>query len=142
MSLPPNVVILQRPADLVPVAQQLQATAREKHIESLPLYARTPEEAMARYGPRAAELAADPHGRVLLIPREGFFSVVLSIDTYGEKPCWHLSIAQASQTGPDRAPDSIAHMIAKAILPGPFTEGPPEGAFKKVRHFRTPFVTS
>jgi hypothetical protein len=66
-------------------------------------------------------------------------TVSLSIDAYGDQTVWHLSMSRPNyqKQRPDRVPDMFVRRIIRAFFgDAEVSEGPPEGAFKKVRHFR------
>lgn len=77
-------------------------------------------------------------------------SVILSIDAFEGPPVWHLSmgfvlpddsrrVTDHSIPQPGRVSDELAKIITQAFFPSDtLVEGPPEGVFPNVRHFRCP----
>lgn len=105
-------------------------------------YAKTMVEAEARYMPHAKKILDDPRGGVLVFPGAIFVTMVTSIDTFDpQAKCWHISIGTlVGPPPPGRVSDKHAKRICEAFFEGEkYTEGPPEGLFKDVRHFRAPW---
>lgn len=77
-----------------------------------------------------------PHSAAILY-KENVYSIVLTCETY-EGENWHLSLGKANKSGgpPERVDDETCKFITEAFFQGSYEEGPPEGAFTNVRHFR------
>jgi hypothetical protein len=113
-------------------------------LTSNPVYAKGLKELEERflkdYGPNAQEILDDPRGGVMLFPGPVLISSVASIDAFEEPKVWHLSLSRVvGPPAPGRPPDNITTRICKAFFKGAYKEGPPEGVFKTVRHFRAPW---
>jgi hypothetical protein len=120
---------------LTSLVQAMKAVAQEEHAAQAPVYASTEEEAM---DVELEEVIADGKTQFLHFTDYGYVSVVLSIDTFGTTPCWHLSMGRASpQDPPGRVADHIVKRLTKAF--GILAEGSSEGAFRNVRHFRAAY---
>lgn len=121
------------------VAAMRQAAMRGNPIE-YPPQEHTPAAVIAAVGLIADEVLAEGSTRILEVKMGGvpvLVTVVLSIDAEpGEEPCWHLSASLVCRVEgePGRITDAFAQRIAAAF--GTPDEGPPEGVFKNVRHFR------
>ncbi len=125
--------------------------ARAHLVDTAPDYSKTEDEARKRWAPHAKEILDDPAGAALFFPpgkvngnRPRIVSVTTSIDTYDGAQCWHLSMGLIEGPPPriQRVQDDLVGRICRAFFPesaGPFKEGPPEGVYKDIRHFRAPW---
>lgn len=122
------------------VAKTLMDNAKKSVVKESPHggYSKTFEEAEHRALQARPELE-ELHISCGLIYQNRCYSVVVTVDAYEEKPCWHMSIGeQAIVKGtmkPLKASDEVANLVAKAFFGGNFKEGGPEGFFSLVRHF-------
>ena len=125
-------------ADLRGLVQAMQLAARPR-VDGTRVDVLTPREAIQRAAPHAEEVLSEGTTRVLQWGKT-FVSVVLSVDAPpGGAACWHMSAALVPLVPgqePGRIPDTMATPLAKAF--GTPEEGPQEGPFKNVRHFRGP----
>ncbi len=118
--------------------------ASRELLTSSPVYAKDLKELEERYakdyGPNAQKILDDPRGGVLMLGPTILVSAVSTIDAFEEPKVWHLSLSRViGPPAPGRVPDDIAMRICKAFFAGEYKEGPPEGVFKTVRHFRAPW---
>lgn len=124
-------------SDLKGLVAVMRGAARQHLVREQPHYAATAGEAMAAAMPMADDILSEGRTRILLIDG-AVVAVVLTVDAFpGAAPMWHLSMSLAPMTPgdhPGRVEDSLASRLARAF--GTLQEGPPEGAFPKVRHFR------
>jgi hypothetical protein len=145
----PTFDLVRSDADIKRIADLMKPIAKRHYVTEKPTYSSSPEEATARALPIMGEIAAAGLTRWLLFPFPGaatLITVVLSIDAYEDKPVWHISMSMAPREGnePLRVPDDLARRILTVFFEHPVPkvsdlEGPREGAFKNVRHFRTPY---
>jgi hypothetical protein len=123
--------------------EKMKEGARRELLTVSPIggYAKTLDEAEARYMPHAKKILDDPRGGVLVFPGNVLVTMVTSIDTFDPEKCWHVSMGRLTgPPPPERVSDKIATRICEAFFEGEkYTEGPPEGLFKNVRHFRAPW---
>jgi hypothetical protein len=135
-------VLVYSDKNLQPVVQEMKAWAQSGRVSLMPAYSASEEEAIERAKENPAEAFQDMW-TLLFLPMRISVRLALSIDAYAERHVWHLSMSQPNyQTQrPVRVPDMFSRRITRAFFPDlEVTEGPPEGAFKKVRHFRAPYA--
>jgi hypothetical protein len=135
------VVLIQSDKRLQAVAQEMRTWAQAGHVLRMPTYSASEEEATekARANPEAA---FQDTWWLLFMPMRIPVTLALSIDAYDNDLVWHLSMSKPNHQAqrPERVPEMFAVRILRAFFPGlEVTEGPPEGAFKKVRHFRVAY---
>jgi len=123
-------------ADLRRVVEQMKRATHREFVTTAPVYSTTEGEAYARHVPHTAEIMSDPlHPRLLRV--DGLYvAVVLTVDAFEGSPQWHLSMSLVTATGLGRVPEALALRLATVFF-SEWVEGPPEGAFKDVRHFRS-----
>lgn len=136
------VVRIQPASDLKLLVAAMRKAAQAGYIQERPIYSKTEVEAILAAAPEAERLLSEGKTRILLVlPQNILACVVLTIDDFeGEPKTWHLSTSLPPlEIGPPpaRVPDVLAARLAKAFETP--DEGPPEGAFKNVRHFRGPY---
>ncbi len=104
-------------------------------------YSSTPQEAIRKAAPRREQILDQGSTRFIQVSDSVFVVVVLSIDVPADgPPCWHMSTSTAPMLPghePGRVSDRMCRYLSAAFETP--TEGPPEGAFKNVRHFRGPY---
>ena len=127
-------------SDMQVLVAVMRGAARQHLVREQPHYAATAGEAFAAAMPMADDILSEGRTRILLIDG-AVVSVVFTIDAVpGEAPVWHLSMGMAPTAGqePGRVGDDIASRLSRAF--GTMQEGPPEGVFRAVRHFRCPWL--
>lgn len=135
-------VLVYSDKNLQPVVQEMKTWAQSGKVVRMPTYSASEEEATARAIANPAEAFQDMW-TLLFLPMRISVRLALSVEIYEEEHVWHLSMSQPNyQTlQPARVPDMFVRRITRAFFPDlKVTEGPPEGAFKKVRHFRALYV--
>ena len=146
----PKYVYIHNNKQLAKVAQGLRDYALQAWA-TLPMFtdpghSKTEAEAVekAQVLVEANDEGAFANSRwLLLMPMRMPVTVMLSIDVmFDQGPVWHLSM---STPGPDQTVNRVPKMFAVRVLMAFFddsqevVEGPSEGAFKNVKHFRLPY---
>lgn len=143
MSRPITVIRIKPKDPLVNLVAAMRTVAIAGYAKELPpAYSATVQEAIARSATALDAVLEEGKTRFLHFTDypQDFVSVVLSVDDFPEQPpCWHLSMAMAAPAGepPRRVPDRLTKRLTTAFEI--HEEGPPEGAFRNVRHFRAPY---
>lgn len=111
-------------------------------INVAPSYSSSVEEANRRAMMQRDAIVGDPQVMVFQL-HKAIVSTVLSLEGSLGRPLWHLSLGGVNPTKPYpvRVQDRVADKFLQACF-GDATgveEGPPEGAFVHVRHFRRPY---
>lgn len=141
--LPP--VFVRHFHEILPVVNEMKGVAKQCYIQERPKYSATPEEALANALPHAEDILSNGLCRTLvLLPDRVVTAMTLSIDDFeGEETVWHLSLSRPDfhTMRPERPSDSVVRIITKAFFGGEkVTEGPAEGAYETVRHFRCRYL--
>lgn len=141
----PKIIVVSDDKTLRASCARMRFGASRELLTSNPVYAkdlRELEERFAKdYGPNAQSILDDPRGGILLFPGPVLASCVSSIDAFEDPKVWHLSLSRViGPPAPGRLSDDVTRRICKAFFKGSYTEGPPEGVFKSVRHFRAPWT--
>jgi hypothetical protein len=125
--------------NLQPIVQEMKSWAQSGFVVKVPAYSTSEEKAIAMANANP-EKAFQDVWRLMFMPDRFPVTIALSIDAYEANKVWHLSMSKPNyQTQrPERVPDSFARRVVKAFGLE-MTEGPTEGVFKKVRHFRAPY---
>lgn len=147
MNQPPKVRIfaIKNNRELRLFCARMRFGASRELLTSSPIYAKGLQELEERfvkdYGPNAQKIFDDPRGGVVMLGPGLLVSAVASIDAFEEPKVWHLSISRVvGPPAPGRVDDGTALRFCLAFFNGPYTEGPPEGMFETVRHFRAPWT--
>lgn len=141
-----TIIRIEPDSPLVNLVSTMRAVAVADLAKTLPVYSVTIQEAIAKAASAVDAVLAEGKTRFLHFTDfpEDIVSVVLSVDVFpGQSPCWHLSMALAARQSteePRRVPNRLAKRLTTAFeIQG---EGPPEGVFRNVRHFRAPYRPS
>lgn len=140
--MPLPIVRIPVESDLRVLVQHMRQAAVADHLKTPSEHSATPQEAIQNAAPFADEILSEGRTRILqIMPSRLLVSLVLTVDALpGTPKVWHLSAAVAPSTTkdePGRIPDDLARRFSIAFETP--TEGPPEGVFKHVRHFRGPY---
>ena len=135
------IVRVQPKNTLHKLVRIMRKAAQRGHVTAVPKYNTDHQAAFAEAASQEPSVLNDGSRQILQVGPDSFIIVVLTIDVLPNEPkCWHLSMSLPARTveaGPQRVPDDLAKWISKSFET--LTEGPAEGAFKHVRHFRGPY---
>lgn len=131
-------------------ARELQAYAKaawggSRKVLTDPGYSATEDAAFANAEQLIASGNTSEFGNTrwfLFMPMRVPVTVMLSIDVLPLGPLWHLSMSRPNtqKRSADRVPDMFAKRVLRTFFgTAEVIEGPPEGALKSVRHFRSPY---
>jgi hypothetical protein len=132
---------IRNQAELVWLANEMKMDAVKNKVTEAPIYSKDEVEANQRIPDDAT---AEDFLACAILWQEKVYSICLTVDAYDGNENWHLSIGSVNPTPPVdgiyiplRADDEATKFIGEAFFGGECQEGPPEGAFKNVRHFRS-----
>jgi hypothetical protein len=120
----------------------MKRAARSIHTRAPAQYSKTLEQGVRNsYANLASPDSVFNTGISRMVVFKGYqcFSILaLTIEEpEGQPSVWHLSMSAGNGLGSIKMPDDLAKRFAKAFSPD-LVEGPPEGVFDYVRHFRGP----
>lgn len=145
MSFQKNKVYnIRNKAELVWLANEMKMDAVKDKVTVPPEYSKDEIEANQRVAAAVEEGAtAEDFLACGIIWQGNPYSICLTVDAYDGNENWHLSIGKVNPEPPVdgiyiplRADDETTKFIGEAFF-GECQEGPPEGAFQNVRHFRS-----
>lgn len=126
--------------ELVALANEMKMDAVKNKVTEAPEYSKDEAEANQRI---PADATAEDFLACAILWQDKVYSICLTADAYDGPEQWHLSIGSVNPEPPVdgiyiplRADDEATKFIGEAFF-GECQEGPPEGAFKNVRHFRS-----
>lgn len=129
-------VSVQSIVDVQLLAETMFKAAGTDPIDTPPEYSTTKEEALQRVKEDHQELIESGCLRIVN-HGGGLFNLVLTLDVYGEKPIWHLSMSalQIFPGMPGEIPEQLAEFFVEGFFGDQAFEIPREGFWKTVRHY-------
>jgi hypothetical protein len=128
----------------IPIAAEMKRIAKTFYVQTQPEYSPTVAIANKRAAKSNDEIFSRGTTRRFVFPGATEVALSITVDDYeGEAKKWHLSMSSPNYRTME--PDPVPAIIARAILRAFFNaeqpeQGPPEGAYKRVQHFRVPYL--